>query len=91
VRCGEALGLGLYGLDILETAEGPKVVDLNAFPSYRGVAGIAPFVADYISGYASGEIRLSPLGIGSLEEIKPNLVLSSSENLWPHSPYKNPS
>jgi ribosomal protein S6--L-glutamate ligase len=56
VRCGEALGLGLYGLDVLETESGPKVVDLNSFPSYRGAVDAAPFITDYISAYACGEV-----------------------------------
>jgi ribosomal protein S6--L-glutamate ligase len=56
VRCGEALGLGLYGLDVLETERGPKVVDLNSFPSYRGAVDAAPLITDYISACASGEI-----------------------------------
>jgi ribosomal protein S6--L-glutamate ligase len=58
IRCGKALGLGLYGLDVLEAESGPKVVDLNSFPSYRGAADAAPLITDYISAYASGEIDL---------------------------------
>jgi RimK-like ATP-grasp domain len=59
IRCGEALGLGLYGLDVLETESGPKVVDLNAFPSYRGAVEAAPLITNYISACASGEINFS--------------------------------
>lgn len=58
IRCGEILGLGLYGLDILETESGPMVVDLNAFPSYRGAGDVAPLIVDYISGCASGVMTL---------------------------------
>jgi ribosomal protein S6--L-glutamate ligase len=53
-RCGEALGLGLYGLDIVESPRGPVVVDLNYFPGYKGVPDVAPLIADYIDGYAVG-------------------------------------
>jgi ribosomal protein S6--L-glutamate ligase len=37
VICGEAFGLSLYGVDVLETPEGPVVVDVNEFPNYTGV------------------------------------------------------
>jgi len=30
------------------------VVDVNSFPGYKGVPGIAPVVADYIEKYARG-------------------------------------
>ena len=55
IRCGEVLGLGLYGLDILETESGPMVVDLNSFPSYRGAIEAAPLIVQYISACAAGE------------------------------------
>ena len=52
LRCGEVSGLGLYGLDMIEGLDGPVVVDLNYFPSYRGVPDAAPLIADYIETYA---------------------------------------
>jgi ribosomal protein S6--L-glutamate ligase len=63
LRCGRALGLGLYGLDVIESPEGPVVVDLNYFPGYKGVPGVAPLIADYIERYAAGEetLELPPL------------------------------
>jgi ribosomal protein S6--L-glutamate ligase len=57
-RCGQALGLGLYGLDMIETPEGPMVVDLNYFPGYKGVPNAAPLIADYIEDYARERIHL---------------------------------
>ena len=60
LRCGRVLGLGLYGLDILETAQGPMVVDVNAFPSYRGVPNAGPLIAEFIASYARGEMELEP-------------------------------
>ncbi|CAN5280188.1 hypothetical protein BH24ACT7_BH24ACT7_25290 [soil metagenome] len=56
---GRALGLGLYGLDVVEAPAGPVVVDVNYFPGYKGVAGAAPLVAAYIEAYARGEVDLS--------------------------------
>src|SRR5438034_9934216 len=52
LRCGQVSGLGLYGLDMVEGPDGPVVVDLNYFPSYRGVPHAAPLIADYIEDYA---------------------------------------
>lgn len=59
LRCGQAFGLGLFGLDIIESARGPMVIDLNYFPGYKGVPKIEPRIADYIEGYARGRHSLS--------------------------------
>jgi len=56
LRCGQVFGLGLYGLDIIESENGPVVVDLNYFPSYKGVPGAARLIADYMMSYTSGKI-----------------------------------
>jgi ribosomal protein S6--L-glutamate ligase len=63
LACGRILGLGLYGLDVLETDDGPVVVDVNYFPGYKGCPGAAPAIADYIEGYATGrqQLELPPL------------------------------
>jgi ribosomal protein S6--L-glutamate ligase len=58
LACGRILGLGLYGLDVLETVDGPVVVDVNYFPGYKGVPGAAPLIADYIADYVHGRQRL---------------------------------
>jgi ribosomal protein S6--L-glutamate ligase len=58
LAAGGALGLGLYGLDVIEADDGPVVVDVNYFPGYKGVPGVAPVIADYIDGYAHGRHRL---------------------------------
>lgn len=58
-RVGEALGLGLYGLDIIESPDGPIVVDVNYFPGYKGVPDIAPLIAGYVEDYANGYIQLA--------------------------------
>lgn len=58
LRCGEAFGLGLYGIDLVESPDGPVVVDLNYFPGYKGVSNVAPLIADYIHDYAEGRISL---------------------------------
>lgn len=57
LTCGRALGLHLYGVDLVVTDDGPFVVDVNYFPGYKGVPGAAQLIADYIYEYASnGEL-----------------------------------
>ncbi len=59
-RCGQIFGLGLYGLDVIEGPSGPVVIDLNYFPSYKGVPNAAALLADYILDFVSvGMPRLS--------------------------------
>jgi ribosomal protein S6--L-glutamate ligase len=60
LRCGEAFGLGLFGLDVIESPDGPVVVDVNYFPGYKGVPDAAALIADYIGDYAVGRRRLAP-------------------------------
>jgi ribosomal protein S6--L-glutamate ligase len=62
LRVGKICGLGLYGLDIIESPRGPYVVDVNFFPGYKGVPDVAPLIADYIDGYAQGRFGLNPAG-----------------------------
>jgi len=62
LRCGEALGLGLYGLDVIESEAGPVVVDVNYFPGYKGVPGAPEKIASYIERYALGRMDLMPGG-----------------------------
>ena len=58
LRAGEALGLGLYGLDVIEGPDGPVIVDANYFPGYKGVPGAARAIAAYVEGFARGRIEL---------------------------------
>lgn len=48
LRCGAAFGIGLYGLDVVETDDGPYVVDFSSFPGFKGVPDAAPLLADYV-------------------------------------------
>ncbi|KKL21468.1 hypothetical protein LCGC14_2445160 [marine sediment metagenome] len=57
LTCGRVLGLHLYGVDLVVTADGPFVVDVNYFPGYKGVPGAAETIADYIYRYASGRVQ----------------------------------
>jgi ribosomal protein S6--L-glutamate ligase len=48
LRCGQAFGLDLYGLDIVVSEERPYVVDVSSFPGFKGVPDAALRLADYI-------------------------------------------
>jgi ribosomal protein S6--L-glutamate ligase len=64
-RCGALFGLGLYGLDVVESNDGPFVVDLNYFPGYKGVPGAAERIASYVERYALGQEELELADLGS--------------------------
>jgi ribosomal protein S6--L-glutamate ligase len=65
LRTGAALGLGLFGLDVIESPDGPVVVDVNYFPGYKGVPDAAAMIADYIDAYAQGQVSLPAPSVGA--------------------------
>jgi ribosomal protein S6--L-glutamate ligase len=52
LTCGRALGLELFGVDFLTAADQFFVVDVNAFPGYKGVPEAAQAVAEYLARVA---------------------------------------
>jgi ribosomal protein S6--L-glutamate ligase len=48
LRCGQAFGIDLYGLDIIFSGGRPLVVDINTFPGFKGVPDAGRHLADYI-------------------------------------------
>jgi ribosomal protein S6--L-glutamate ligase len=48
LRCGELFDLELYGVDLIETEEGPCVIEVNCFPGYKGVPEADSLLAGYI-------------------------------------------
>jgi ribosomal protein S6--L-glutamate ligase len=48
LRCGEAFGMELYGLDVVISDGRPYVVDISSFPGFKGVPDAALRLADYI-------------------------------------------
>lgn len=50
LRTGDALGLEVYGVDILDRAGEPLIVDVNAFPGIRGQRGAARALAELAVG-----------------------------------------
>jgi hypothetical protein len=59
------MGLGLFGLDVIESDDGPFVVDVNYFPGYKGVPDAGALIADYIDAYAQGLIELPAATVGA--------------------------
>ena len=45
---GQAFALRVYGVDLVVSASGPVIVDVNAFPGLRGVPGGAEALIDFI-------------------------------------------
>ncbi|CAN5140929.1 hypothetical protein BH18ACT4_BH18ACT4_05270 [soil metagenome] len=52
LAAGAALGLEIYGVDLLAGAEGPMVVDVNAFPGFKGVPAAATWVTEHLAALA---------------------------------------
>ena len=53
-RVGAALGLEIYGVDVLSGPSGPVVVDVNPFPGFRGVPRADRLIADHLTALATG-------------------------------------
>ena len=45
---GKIFGLDIYGIDVVETAQGYAVLDINDFPSFGGVPRAVGRIAEYI-------------------------------------------
>ena len=60
LRCGEAFGIDLYGVDVIERAGIPYVVDMNSVPGFNGVPDGTLRVARYLYGAAERAARGEP-------------------------------
>ncbi len=57
-RCARLFGLELYGLDCVETSDGPVVIEVNEFPNYTAVPNADDRLADYVvQRAAAGALR----------------------------------
>ncbi|MET9643278.1 RimK family alpha-L-glutamate ligase [Streptomyces syringium] len=56
-RVGEVFALDVYGVDLLEVAGAPLIVDINAFPGVRGQRGAPEALADLALRTAAGRYR----------------------------------
>ena len=68
---GTAYGLDLYGVDVLLGPDGPVVVDVNDFPSFRQVPEAAARVARVILELARGGGTVSPSPVLPATELVP--------------------
>lgn len=53
LRCADAFGVELFGLDLIFSDGAPYVVDIHSFPGFKGVPDAALRLADYV--YATAE------------------------------------
>ena len=53
LKCGEAFGIDLYGVDIIESEGASYVVDMSSMPGFKGVPEAARLLADYFCRAAS--------------------------------------
>jgi ribosomal protein S6--L-glutamate ligase len=53
LRCGQAFGMEVFGLDVVISQGRPYVVDISSFPGFKGVPDAALRLAEYIR--AAGE------------------------------------
>lgn len=58
LRAAEALGLGIAGVDLVRSARGPLVLEVNASPGLEGIETVTGVdVADAVVRYVEGEAR----------------------------------
>jgi len=61
LRCGQAFGIDLYGVDIIESDGTPYVVDMNSIPGFKGVPDAPLRLAKYLYAAAERAARGQPL------------------------------
>jgi ribosomal protein S6--L-glutamate ligase len=64
MRCGEAFGMELYGLDVVMSGDRPYVVDISSFPGFKGVPDAARRLADHIYSVGTGVLGGDPVTAG---------------------------
>lgn len=58
VRTAQVIGCKIAGVDILESEEGPVVIELNSQPGWRGLQSVANVnIADEIAGFVVSELK----------------------------------
>jgi glutathione synthase/RimK-type ligase-like ATP-grasp enzyme len=61
VAVGKAFRLDLYGVDLVTTDHHAVVVDVNAFPGYRGIGGVPGALAEWVDAMAPAPTRVEAL------------------------------
>lgn len=59
LAAGAALGLNLFGVDLLITERGPVVIDVNAFPGFRGAHDPAASMLRFLESHTAGKMVAS--------------------------------
>ncbi|HEX7288526.1 MAG TPA: ATP-grasp domain-containing protein [Candidatus Angelobacter sp.] len=54
-RCGELFNLELFGVDCIETEQGPLVIEVNEFPNYSAVPGADEKLSNFVLAFAKQE------------------------------------
>ena len=60
-RCGAALGIDLFSVNVVESGGRTYVVDMSSFPGFRGVPDAARRVATYVFAAAERAVRGEPV------------------------------
>ncbi len=60
LKIGKLFNLEVYGVDFIETENGPYVIDVNYFPGMIGVPEVAERIADYLYCKATGSCCYLP-------------------------------
>jgi ribosomal protein S6--L-glutamate ligase len=48
LQVGKLFGLDIYGLDVVDTPQGPAILDINDFPSFGGVPRAVRRISEYV-------------------------------------------
>ena len=67
LRCGRALGIDIYGVDIIESEGKPYVVDMSTIPGFKGVPDAPRHLASYFRAAAQRAAGGEPLCEPALE------------------------
>jgi ribosomal protein S6--L-glutamate ligase len=66
MRCADAFGVELFGVDLILRDGNPYVVDIHAFPGFKGVPDAALRLADYV--YATARLAMAGRMIGGRDD-----------------------
>ena len=81
LQVGQIFGLDVYGLDVVETAQGLVIVDINDFPSFGHVPEAVTLVSTYILQVAR-RAQLQRIGVAdALQPLDINLHTSAQSTL----------
>ena len=61
LRCSRALGIDLFGIDIVESEGRPYVVDMSSMPGFKGVPDAPSYLASYLYDAAKRAARTQSL------------------------------